>query len=115
MLRFWWQQRAARQDCGSARRGRLDILVLEARDLPSVVHPTYVRITPAGGVTPLSTTGPTGLTPAQVRHAYGFDQISFANGVTGDGTGQTIAIVDAYDDPSFLNSTDPNFSTSDLA
>jgi hypothetical protein len=33
-----------------------------------------------------------------VRHAYGFDQVSF-NGVAGDGSGQTIAIVDAYDDP----------------
>ena len=29
-------------------------------------------------------------TPAQIRHAYGFDQF------TADGTGQTIAIVDAY-------------------
>src|SRR5262245_17968146 len=41
-------------------------------------------------------------TPAQIRHAYGFDQITFsANGATiaGDGSGQTIAIVDAYDDP----------------
>jgi subtilase family serine protease len=41
-------------------------------------------------------------TPAQIRHAYGFDQITFsANGTTiaGDGSGQTIAIVDAYDDP----------------
>jgi len=37
-----------------------------------------------------------GLTPAQVRNAYGFDQIA------GDGTGQTIAIVDAYDDPNIL-------------
>src|SRR5205823_6436409 len=32
-----------------------------------------------------------------------------------DGTGQTIAIVDAYDDPAFLNSTDPNYADSDLA
>jgi hypothetical protein len=39
------------------------------------------------------------LTPMQIRHAYGFDQISFSNGAKGDGTGQTIAIVDAYDDP----------------
>jgi hypothetical protein len=37
-----------------------------------------------------------------VRHAYGFDLISFSsNGSTiaGNGSGQTIAIVDAYDDP----------------
>ena len=34
------------------------------------------------------------LTPAQIRHAYGLDLI------TGDGTGQTIAIIGAYDNPS---------------
>src|SRR3954463_7640945 len=33
-----------------------------------------------------------GLTPAQIKKAYGFDQLS------GDGSGQTIAIVDAYND-----------------
>src|SRR5713101_4800566 len=39
-------------------------------------------------------------TPAQIRHAYGFDQISFANGrVQADGSGQTIAIVEAFHDP----------------
>jgi subtilase family serine protease len=47
------------------------------------------------------------LTPIQVRHAYGFDQINFTNSsgqkVLADGTGQTIAIVDAYDDPTIAN------------
>src|SRR5271163_2400861 len=47
---------------------------------------------------PNSTTAPTGLTPTTIRHAYGIDQITFNGGIiTGDGTGQTIAIVDAYD------------------
>lgn len=36
---------------------------------------------------------PAGLGPAQVRKAYGFDAIRF------DGRGQTIAIVDAFNDP----------------
>src|SRR5205823_7091997 len=37
-------------------------------------------------------------------HAYGFDQISFNNGtVAADGSGTTIAIVDAYDDPNIAN------------
>ena len=36
-------------------------------------------------------------------------------GVTADGTGQTIAIVDAYDDPSFVDTGTSGFSTSDLA
>ena len=50
--------------------------------------------------TPLGTTGPNGFTPAQLRHAYGFDQITFSNGtIQGNGTGQTIAIIDAYDTP----------------
>jgi subtilase family serine protease len=38
-----------------------------------------------------------GYSPAEVRHAYGFDQVS-----PGDGAGQTIAIVDAYDDPNII-------------
>ena len=37
-------------------------------------------------------------TPAQICQAYGVNQIQF-NGVKGDGTGQTIAIVDAYGSP----------------
>jgi subtilase family serine protease len=49
-------------------------------------------------VQPLAGPGYSVYTPQQIRHAYGFDAISF-NGVTGDGTGQTIAIVDAYDAP----------------
>src|SRR5437667_3119332 len=51
-----------------------------------------------------------GLNPAQVRKAYGIDQISFAAGSTGstgsikgDGSGQTIAIVGAYDAPTILS------------
>jgi len=35
----------------------------------------------------------TALTPSQMRHAYGFDQVS------NQGVGQIIGIVDAYDDP----------------
>jgi subtilase family serine protease len=42
---------------------------------------------------PQATTGPTGLGPSQIIGAYGFSSSSTA------GAGQTIAIVDAYDDP----------------
>ena len=41
---------------------------------------------------------PVGLNPVQIGHAYGFDQIS-CYGTSSCGSGQTIAIVDAYDDP----------------
>ena len=39
-------------------------------------------------------------TPAQVRTAYGINDLSL------DGTGQTIAIVDAYDDPAIFQAVD---------
>jgi subtilase family serine protease len=59
----------------------------------------------------------TGLTPAQVRHAYGFDSISFT-GTAGDGRGQTIAIVVAGDDASIvadLHAFDAQFGLPDPA
>jgi subtilase family serine protease len=41
-----------------------------------------------------------GYTPSQIKTAYDFNNITFGNGtITGDGSGQTIAIVDAYNDP----------------
>lgn len=60
---------------------------------------------------PYQSAGPVGFTPQQIRTAYGIDQLY---GIIGDGSGQTIAIVDAYDDPNFVDSTNPNFLTSDL-
>src|SRR5437660_1275388 len=67
---------------------------LERRDLPSAVG----ELAPQIDLTPLA--GPASwvvYTPGQVRHAYGFDRVSYA------GAGQTIAIVVAYDDPNLLN------------
>jgi subtilase family serine protease len=93
---------------------------LESRDLPSAVQPAFVLFSHNGGgagAKPFGSPGPTGLTPTQIRHAYGFDQITFNNGtVTGDGTGTTIAIVDAYDDPNIasdLHQFDQTFGLSD--
>jgi hypothetical protein len=48
-----------------------------------------------------------GFTPIQIRHAYGFDQVRFLGGmVPGDGSGQTIAIIDAYHDPNIFSDLD---------
>ena len=60
-------------------------------------------------------TTPNGKTPAQVRDAYGLGAagataitypVSFGSGsaaVAGDGSGQTIALIDAYDDPNAVS------------
>lgn len=47
----------------------------------------------AGRAVPLASSAPTGLTPTDIKRAYGFPTGSTA------GAGTTIAIVDAYDDP----------------
>jgi subtilase family serine protease len=52
---------------------------------------------------------PATLTPAQVSHAYGFDAVRFVvgnNTYRADGTGQTIAIVDAYRAPNIFSDVD---------
>jgi hypothetical protein len=81
------------------RSAILSFEFLEPRDVPATFVPTSRAAGFAGWDAPLLSAGPAGYTPAQIRHAYAFDQISL-NGVAGDGSGQTIAIVDAYDDPS---------------
>ena len=49
---------------------------------------------------PFSSPSGAGYIPIQLSHFYGYDQITFQNGtIQGDGSGQTIAIVDAYDHP----------------
>src|SRR5262249_8856007 len=58
------------------------------RTFPLELEPLEGRLLLASSATPV------GLTPAQILHAYGVDQIRFNNGtVVGNGSGQTIAIV----------------------
>jgi hypothetical protein len=76
MFGWWNRPRRCRVSKRPSHRVQLEVEELEQRTVPSV------------------------LTPAQVRHAYGFDQVQFTvNGqsIVGDGAGQTIAIVNAYD------------------
>jgi len=81
------------------------------RHLTGVVEPLQRRML-------LSSDGPTAtmpiatdlsasslvFTPAEIRQAYGINDISF-NGTSGDGAGQTIAIVDAENDPNIIADT----------
>ncbi len=103
----WWPRRPStrsprRRAAGQPERQRPLVELLESRLAPAAVAaPTYVLGRGhGGGVTPFS--GPAGLngySPSQIRHAYGFDQVSFNGAPAADGSGTTIAIVDAYNDP----------------
>ena len=113
--RFW--RRRSNANCAPApvasvqRRTHVGCEPLESRVLLSAAalrpapihsvraHHTYVIAHTTGQ--PLSTPSPVGITPSQMRHFYGIDQISFT-GTPGDGTGETIALVDAFHDPTAL-------------
>ena len=67
-------------------------------------------LVPDAGVNPFA-----GYTPQQLQTAYEVNKVSFGPGVQGDGAGQTIAVIDAGNNPSFVPSSSPSFSTSALA
>src|SRR5947209_1430396 len=78
-------------------------MVTYARPLARLSMTTYP---PAFWIEPLEPrqllSGVGGLTPQQVRHAYGFDQVGYRlhrRTIAADGSGQTIAIVDAFHAP----------------
>jgi subtilase family serine protease len=109
-----WARPAELAEFRIRQRNRFDLNCesLESRQLlstaaTSATDPSQVTALPSLQVLPLVTTGPTGLSPQQIASAYGVNQIKFSGGkVTGNGAGQTIAIVTAYNDPNI---------TSDLA
>ena len=67
------------------------IVVLTPGVAPAAAKPDHYANHPIR-VRPNATTAPSGLTPGQIKAAYSWGSI-------GDGSGKTIAIVDAYDDP----------------
>lgn len=86
---------------------------LELRRLLSASPAVEMFARPMTGALPAGSASVVGYTPAQIRRAFGFDAISF-NGITGDGAGQTIAVINAFDNPKFVNSTSSAYSSSDL-
>jgi subtilase family serine protease len=88
-----------------ARRSFIPVLEhLEDRNLLSDAAPGALVLQPQGILPASGGSLPPGFSPAQIRHAYGFDQITFENGsAAGNGSGQTIAIIDAYDQPNIAS------------
>jgi subtilase family serine protease len=105
-LQHWFRHltRANPTAARKAPRVSLSCEPLEDRTVPSTVagqvQPGCTE--PASNPGSAPECGFRGYTPAQIRHAYGFDRIAFG-GVPGDGRGQTIAIIDAYDDPNLAS------------
>jgi subtilase family serine protease len=80
------------------RRALMMMDSLEPRRLFSAAHtatPDFMRYT---GLTSDDSPAAVAVTPAEMRAAYGVDAIS-VNGTVGTGANQTIAIIDAYEDP----------------
>jgi hypothetical protein len=91
---------------GTVVRTRLLLEELESRTLPSAGLAGFARplLNQTQAATLASPQG--GYSPAQIRHAYGFDAITFTKSglaFAGNGAGQTIAIVDAFSDPQIAN------------
>ncbi len=92
---------------------------LDQRQLLTAATLAGLVATPMSFASPLvvnTSPPPTALTPSQIRHAYGVDKVFFGT-VQGDGAGQTIAIVDAYDDANIqsdLNVFDTQFGLPSL-
>jgi subtilase family serine protease len=93
----------ARTLCTGRRRGiRPALEGLEERTLLATTFLPAAHVLKPASIQPAGLPG--GFSPAQIKQAYGFNQITFSNGtIKGDGTGQTIAIIDLYDDPTIAS------------
>ena len=88
-------------------------LVLLGTSLPAAAQnpagpPKAWQANPPIHARPFASTSPSGYSPAQIQQAYGFNTLS------GDGSGQTIAIIDAYDDPTIQSDLQTFINTFNL-
>jgi hypothetical protein len=112
------KRRTRRQRDSRALSSRIPCLieVLETRQLLSAsstvalskltADPTFVVVgAGSGGATPnINPASVSEITPSEMQTAYGVNLISFG-AVAGSGAGQTIAIIDAYNDPDIISDT----------
>jgi subtilase family serine protease len=96
--------RRRKKNAGKSRTQRLALVeMLESRRLFSAnaltLHDDLQILKSA-----TSSSSVQGYTPAQIEKAYGIDNITFSGStVAANGAGETIAIVDAYNDPTIAN------------
>ena len=88
-------------------RAMLSAVVLDGASARRLAAPLVAE--PSGSAAPSRWE----FTPQEIGTAYGIDSIGWGS-LVGNGSGQTIAIVTAYDDPDLTDSTNAGFATSDL-
>ena len=93
-------------------------LVMSDLPLSHVAVPTILTkeiLDSAGKYVPDQQSAPdsSGLTPQQLQAAYGVNLVTFG-AVSGTGAGETIAVIDAYNNPSFVDSSSPAYNGSAL-
>ena len=94
-----------------ARPRRCSAESLEPRCLLSAAAWQSVAVQSMHVVREAANSPAAGISPVQIRRAYGFDQLQ-SSGAAASGSDETIAIVDAYDDPNIasdLNVFDQQF------
>src|SRR5690242_3657546 len=79
---------ASAQNSGGGTNRHLGAPVCQGPSGPATASCHARLVVPAGGATPKVSSSPYGLSPAQIKAAYGWTSI-------GTGSGKTIAIVDA--------------------
>lgn len=86
----------------NTRSARLNLESLEPRQMLSASSFTtdFTRLSTA--VNKAGTSTNSGYTPSQIRTAYGFNSASFGS-TAANGAGETIAIIDAYNDPTIAS------------
>jgi subtilase family serine protease len=103
MFSFFRKRRNTKAQPASAKRSAGAVIEsLETRQLLSAAATATINYDSTFAAASTSTNS--GYTPAQIRKAYGFDTISFPgnSSTNANGAGQTIAIVDAFNDPNIV-------------
>jgi Bacterial Ig-like domain (group 3)/Dockerin type I domain len=82
--------------------GGIEVSPTFERYVPRIIGPLADAATDSVSPAASGSTSPFGVTPAEMRSAYGISSITFGS-IVGNGAGQTIAIVDAFDDPNIAS------------
>jgi hypothetical protein len=102
-INMYWK--STRKNRASVNRKKASpVQTLEALESRRLLSASTTIVEPLLAISPDASGGAVaGYTPAQIAAAYGFNSVTLSSGIKATGAGQTIAIVDAYNDPNIAN------------